>query len=560
MRELLNFVRLLLQLQSPRQKINFVATLALTALAAWLEFKVLTLVGPLVASLGDAAVNVYLAWLLIALACLSTVVRILQIKVGHGYVYSLGHLLSTMTLRNALHADYIELKRSHSSVLLKRFEMINVAINSILTPLLILFSSALLTIAIGLSLLLTNPIFTLIGFGGLVGFYLFAAMFSRKALLRNAIVFNQRQGDRLFLIRETVSGIRELRIGALIDSYQARFQDVDHDLRQSQVRNLVLGTSPRFILEALIFVGLAGAVIWSSQQPAGSGTTLLSLLATFGLGAQRLLPHAQSIYSSFSSIVGHNAMITELSNPLFRQDELSPAPDHQKNMIISDPNGTINFESIGFRYPGAASNIFDAITLEINRGTRVALVGQSGSGKSTFLEILCGLLTPTDGHLRVNGCVIDRETQSSWQRNIAYVPQSPFIITGSVRENVLLGSCQQGEQDDLVRQVLADVGLGEWLSRLSEQLDYNVGENGSKLSGGQRQRLAIARALAGGKTVLVMDEITSNLDAENEAAILNLILSLPRRYTIVCSLHKSQVLDRFDKIVKFGDSGLVLSV
>jgi ABC-type multidrug transport system fused ATPase/permease subunit len=558
MRDIYALLGLLYRLQTRRQRSTFLLTVILLILAGYLEYLVITLVGPLVSNVSSGGSGVAeMALLLIVLSLLTAVVRVLQIHIGHSYVYGLGHMFSCETLGNALNADYIELKRSHSAALLKRFEMINIAVNSVLTPLLILLASSITALAIGISLILADVRVAVIGLGGLTAFYLIAALMSRKALLRNAALFNRAQGERIFLIREAMSGYRELKIGALIGDYQQRFNAVDQNLRHSQVRNLVLGASPRFVLEALAFTSVALVVYWASRQVGGTGAALLSTLATFALGAQRLLPHAQSIYSSISSIVGHHSMIAELRKPLFEARQRSAQPDTAVEEMFLSNEGEILLTGLGFSYPNALQPTLSNINLEISRGSRIALVGSSGSGKTTFLELFCGLLTPTQGTISVNGQEIRGGKLDLWQRQIAYVPQNPFLVSGSLRDNVLLGGNNKELSDFEIITALSAVGLGDWLAHLVDGLAHDVGENGSNLSGGQRQRLAIARALAGGKSILVLDEITSNLDAQNESAILELILTLPRNFTVICSLHKAQVLDRFDRVLTFGakDSG-----
>lgn len=560
MNKLSRFLIQIFRQQSKIQRVAFFSSLALTGLAAWLEIQVLGLVGPLFSSLGTSEINSGNAVLLMIFALLSAGARILQIRIGHGYVYGIGHLLSVSALKNALSADYIDLKRSHSSVLLKRFEVINIVINSVLTPILILMSSSLLALAISISLFMTDSILAIVGIGAIATFYMIAALLSRKALLQNASTLSHTQGERLFLIREAIEGYRELKIGGQIDNYRSRFASVDNFLRLAQVRNLVIGSTPRFVLEATVFVLLGVLVIWSPLSDNGNGTSLIGVLATFAIGAQRLLPHAQSIYSSISSITGHYDLIAELATPLF--EEKSASQKQQRNL---DPTkytegNTIEFKELAYSYPGSEAPVFRNLNLTIKRGTKAALIGPSGTGKSTFLELFGGLLSPTEGCIEIDNVKLSDMDISTWHSEIAYVPQSPFLLSDTLRENLSLGATNTPIPDDELVEALHAVGLGSWFKHLSEGLEYHVGENGENLSGGQRQRLAIARALVGEKTVLILDEVTSNLDADNEANILALILSLPRRYTIICSLHKAKVLDQFDCIVTFSPTKIECSL
>lgn len=559
MRKLINFLVEIFLQQSGKQRAFLFVSLILTGFAGWFEVKILGLIGPLFSSLGSAEIDRENAILLMIFAVLSAVARVLQIRFGHGYVYGIGHLLSRSTLDNALDADYIELKTSHSSILLKRFDIINVVINAVLTPVLILLSSSLLALAIAASLFMTQPIIAIVGVGGLAIFYSAAGIFSRNALLRNSATFSRAQGERLFLIREAVEGYRELRIGGQISRYSSRFSSVDKLLRKAQVWNLVIGSTPRFVLEAMVFVVLGGFVLWSPVQNGENGTLFVGVLATFALGAQRILPHAQSIYASVTSIVGHYVLIDELATPLFK----GPSPrvkENNGNSIANVPEySEIKFKSVGYTYPNSQSPVFSNLNITLDKGSKTALVGTSGTGKSTFLELFAGLLKPSEGSIEVNKIDLTDLDISLWHHQIAYVPQSPFVLSDTLRRNLNLGDQMASLPDEKYIEALESVGLRQWYETLPSGLEYHVGENGRNLSGGQKQRLAIARALLSGKSVLILDEVTSNLDAENEANVLDLVLCLPKDYTVICSLHKAKEVDRFDRVVTFSNSGITLS-
>jgi len=566
-------------IQTTKQKFTLFSVLVLTFLAAYFEFKILTLIGPMVAVIGGSAAIGhaegilnwhqtgprselavwYLAIQLAIFAVLSAATRIAQIYVGHSYIYGLGHRLGALNLANAIGADYVLLKNSHSSQLLARFERINIAINSVLNPLLILTSSLIIGSAIVASLFNTDPLLSLVCLLCLSLFFFASGLFSRSAILRNSNLLNQVQGERIFLIREAISGYRELKLGAMLGDYARRFNDVDRSMRAAQVMNLVLGSSPRFLLEALGLIALAIVLLVNSAK-ADAMSEIVSVLATFAVGAQRLLPHAQSIYSSIASIAGHMHMINDLAQPLFPEtDAKTKHPQMNANPFLHDFE-ELRCRNVSYTYPGSNEPALVTTSLLISRGDKIALVGTSGSGKSTFLELLCGLLRPTTGTIEVDGIAITSANVDEWQQSLAYVPQQPFLTSGSVRENLLLGSPEGAISEEQIATMLRRVGLEDWLTRRANGLDRPVGENGSNLSGGQKQRLAIARALIGSKKILVMDEITSNLDAANESAILDLILNLPRDYTLICSLHKVSRLDRFDAVVEFGKGASIMRV
>jgi ABC-type multidrug transport system fused ATPase/permease subunit len=560
MHAITKLIKSLYHQQTVGQRAKLVFAMFLMIVSAFFEFKIITLIGPLVATAGSqiSEQTIAAATSLAVFAVLGGIARVLQIYVGHGYVYDLGHLLSKTTLRNALNTDYLSLKTSHSASLLKRFEMINVAINSVLTPLMVLLNNLVVSIAIAASLIITNFQVGVFGLGTLGFFYISILLLSRNALLRNAQEFSATQGERIFLIREATSGYRELMIGGLVQGYQERFGDVDRRLRRSQVLNLVLGASPRFVLEALAFMAIAAGIAWSQLVGGVSFSEFMSIVATFAIGAQKLVPCSQAIYSSIASIIGHHSMIQELGHPLFREPHAVSMSGTKLDSAVLAPESIVKINGLGFGYPGAVRQVFTGLKLEIYPGERIALVGGSGSGKSTFLELFCGLLEADAGAITVGGVGLEQIAIDSWQKRIAYVPQQPFLVSGSIRENLLFGTPANIIRDEDLVRTLKSVDLTGWLNNLPNGLEFDVGENGANLSGGQRQRLSIARALLSGRSIFVLDEITSNLDARNEADILDLILSLPKNITVVCSLHKAPDLTRFDKVVSF--SGTVPSI
>jgi ATP-binding cassette subfamily C protein len=237
-------------------------------------------------------------------------------------------------------------------------------------------------------------------------------------------------------------------------------------------------------------------------------------------------------------------------------------PETRTDGDVLKPDGfgrTIEVQRLSFAYPNSRKPVLSDLNLVIRRGERIGVLGASGSGKSTLVEILAGLYDPAGGAILVDGRPGVQDTRR-WQAGIGYVPQSPFIMPGTIRENVVFGSNGHHEQDRdaEVQRVLDDVGLAPFVASLPMRLDTAVGEKGTGLSGGQKQLLCMARALFRRPTLLLLDEPTAALDATNEEVVLHAIRNLSAETTVVMISHKRENFRDFDSVYSCADGKLTL--
>ena len=215
-------------------------------------------------------------------------------------------------------------------------------------------------------------------------------------------------------------------------------------------------------------------------------------------------------------------------------------------------------EGLGFQYPGTEQVVLQAVSFRVPKGAFVGIVGPSGAGKTTFVDILLGLLRPAKGCIRVDGVDIWQDIRA-WQANIAYVPQTIYLIDGTIRENIALGMKPEDIDDEKVRRVLKMAELHDFVAAQPDGIEAMVGERGVRLSGGQRQRIGIARALYQEPEVLILDEATSSLDSATEESITHTILKLKGEITILSIAHRVSTLAECDFKVRFaaGEAELV---
>jgi ATP-binding cassette subfamily B protein len=317
-------------------------------------------------------------------------------------------------------------------------------------------------------------------------------------------------------------------------------------LMRAQGNNTFIAGSPRCAVEAL-GMALIAALAYGLSRQTGGIATALPVLGALALGAQRLLPALQMGYSAWASIAGQHASLADaielLDQPL-PAEILQPAP---APLSFQD---AIRFDAVRFHYISAGPWVLDGFNLTIPKGARVGFVGSTGSGKSTTLDLLMGLLMPTEGEILVDGQPVSGDRLRAWQRTIAHVPQSIYLADTTLAENIAFGVPRSAIDLQRVQQAARQAQIADFIESRPEGYSAFVGERGIRLSGGQRQRIGIARALYKQASVLVFDEATSALDNATERSVMDAIEGLSRDLTILLIAHRLTTVLRCDTIVE----------
>jgi ATP-binding cassette subfamily B protein len=299
-------------------------------------------------------------------------------------------------------------------------------------------------------------------------------------------------------------------------------------------------------MESIGMVLFAVLALWMTRGHQGM-VTAFPVLGALALGAQRLLPALQQGYAAWSGMLGAQDSTKEvlelLDQPLPPEaSQPLPAPLPFKKMI--------QFESVKFSYISEGPWVLENLSFNISKGARVGFIGKTGSGKSTCLDLLMGLLEPSSGRITVDGIVLDRRNHRSWQRNIAHVPQSIYLTDASVAENIAFGVPSEKIDMKRVKEAARQAHIVDFIESSPQGYQALVGERGIRLSGGQRQRIGIARALYKQATVLVFDEATSALDNETEQAVMEAIEDLSTDLTILIIAHRLTTIKNCAKIIE----------
>ncbi len=376
---------------------------------------------------------------------------------------------------------------------------------------------------------------------------------ARRKLQINSRRISEESTSAIRALQEGLWAIRDVLLNWTQPAYCAIYRSADIPYRKAYGSNMFIAVSPRFAMEALGMVMIAGLAYGLSRKSGGIATAL-PLLGALALGAQRIIPALQAIYSAWATIAGNQASLVKVIELLEQPvpDEAAeppPEPLQFKNSIC--------FKSVWFRYLDNEPWVLKGLDLTIPKGVRIGFVGSTGSGKSTTMDLLMGLLEPTSGQILVDGLDIRGKRLRPWQQTIAHVPQSIFLADSTLAENIALGLPRILIDFGKVRLAARQAQIADFIESRPEGYSAMVGEHGVMLSGGQIQRIAIARALYKQASILVFDEATSSLDNETELAVMSCIENLGRDLTILIIAHRLTTIQNCDQIVELAQGRVV---
>ena len=363
-------------------------------------------------------------------------------------------------------------------------------------------------------------------------------------------------------IDESVTGIKEIKIANKENYFINGYADCGAGYVNAVQKYNLYNSTPRLLIETIAIAGMVGYMLVVMARGT-SLTQLLPQLTVLAAAAARLLPSANRINNYLTSIAYFEPFLMNVSDNLqmeihdgsisYNSDDYRKKKEVEKLPVLK----SINLDKISYKYPGTEKLILDNADMEIPVGKSVGIVGTSGAGKTTIVDVMLGLLKPVSGHIYADGVDV-MEHYPQWLKNIGYIPQTIFMIDSTIRKNVAFGYADDEIDDNKVWQALKEASLDEFVRSLPEGLDTKIGERGIRLSGGQRQRIGIARALFEDPEVLVLDEATSALDNETEAAIMDSINRLHGRKTLVIIAHRLQTIEKCDMVYSINDGKAVI--
>ena len=413
-----------------------------------------------------------------------------------------------------------------------------------LSPLFELISRLLIVVVLIILLMLVNiKITLLVAFiiGGSYGllFYLsknYLKRIGKERFKNNTLLYRS--------ITEAFSAVKEVKIGGLEKIYIERFSDPAKAIARKEANAGILAFLPRYFLEAITFGGIILIILYLMVDK-GSFNNALPTISLFVFVGYRLLPSLQSIYASFNQLTFVSTAIDSLYADLNNISKIDTIKDLTKIPL----NKSITLEQVYYSYPNSSKTALKNININITAGSTVGFMGSTGSGKTTIIDIIIGLLEAQNGSLKVDGKIITKKNSRNWQSSIGYVPQHIYLTDDSVAANIALGSKLNDINYDLVEKASKTANLHEFIiNELPNKYQTEVGDRGIRLSGGQRQRIGIARALYHNPSVIILDEATSALDNLTESFVMDAIEKISQNKTIIIIAHRLSTLKKCDKI------------
>jgi ABC-type bacteriocin/lantibiotic exporter with double-glycine peptidase domain len=495
-----------------------------------------------------------LTWAFGVAALLAGSMRLLLIWASTRLSFAAGADLGISIYRRTLYQPYaVHVARNSSEVINGIVTKASGIIYSVIGPVLTLFSSSIMLVAILMVLLSVEPVISTIAFGGFGLIYALLIWVTRAKKIENSHLIARESTQVIKSLQEGLGGIRDVLIDGSQSAYCQVYRSADRRLRHAQGSNQFISQAPRYGVEALGMMLIALLAYTLTREPDGI-VKAIPVLGALALGAQRLLPVMQQSYAAWSSIQGGQVSLADTLDLLDQ-----PLPNYADQPVDAPIpfHSHISLNNISFRYAPQTPWVLRNLSLNIAKGSRVGFIGKTGSGKSTLIDIIMGLLYPSEGTFEIDGQVITANNHRVWQAHIAHVPQAIFLADSSIEENIAFGQSIDQIDRERVRRAAQQAQMHDTIESWPQGYRTFVGERGIRLSGGQRQRIGIARALYRQADVIIFDEATSALDGKTEKAVMQAIEGLSTDITILIIAHRLTTLMNCTQIVELGGGGVL---
>ena len=408
-----------------------------------------------------------------------------------------------------------------------------------------LISKGTIAIIIIILLIIVNPKLALIIGLLLGGAYGLIFYFIKNFLIKIGKARLKNNESRFTVLSEVFGAAKEVKLGGLEETYIKRFSGYAHNTARYHSLSQVLGELPRYLLEAVAFGGILLMILLLLQT--GSFNNVLPIISLYVFAGYRLMPALQNIYSSFTKITFVGPSLNKLYDDIKGFKTFNKNKD--QDILILEKK--ITLKNICYDYPNSSRTALRDININIPAKHTIGLIGSTGSGKTTTVDIILGLLEAQKGNLEIDGKTITKNNCRAWQRSLGYVPQHIYLADDTIEANIAFGSTPEEIDQEAVEKSAKIANLYEFVvNELPEKFQTKVGERGIRLSGGQRQRIGIARALYHKPQVLILDEATSALDNETEKAVMDAVNNLSKDITIILIAHRLNTVKNCDIIFK----------
>ncbi len=475
------------------------------------------------------------------------------IRAGTSFLMMSFTRMQALTLARALLRHYMAQGYSwflthHSSDLAKTIlSEVSEVVDRVITGTMRLLSNGMMILFMLTFLVALDPQVAFVGaaiFGVSFGLIHFVTRKQISRMGKERLIAN---GQKYKILNEALGGIKNVKLRGLEKAYVGRFEVPARTVANNQVRVGVLAELPRHFLEMIAFGGMILFLLWLLAEREGDVAAVIPLLGVFALAAARLFPTLQQFFGALTMIRFGRPALDQLHDEL-----VGGSAARVRRLPDADPielRERIVFDKVSFAFPESDYPVLRDISLSIEAGSTVGIVGPTGAGKTTLVDVLLGLLPPTSGTMSVDGVSITPDNVRGWQKSVGYVPQDIFLVDDTVAANIAFGVPPEKIDRDAVVAAAKVAELDGFINEhMPQGYDTFVGERGTRLSGGQRQRVGIARAIYLDPDILILDEATSALDNVTEKAVMEAVHRLGGDKTIVMIAHRLSTVRNCDVI------------
>lgn len=497
----------------------------------------------------------FLTILFICVVIVSSLFRILLLWAQTKLSFAIGADLSYKIYRNTLFQPYeVHISRNSSEVISGILSKSSIIIQSALIPCFTIISSSIILLMLFFTLLFINLEIAISAIFIFTFVYVILIQISSKRIKLDSQIINNKSSSIIKSLQEGLGGIRDVLIDGTQDVYCKMYQNADLPARNSQANIAIISGTPRFGIEAfgMIFISIAAYFLVNESD---KKELVIPILGALALGAQRMLPILQQLYANWTAFSSGEFSISDALKLLDEEVPTTINHAYQESIVF---NKNISMRDVSFKYTNESPWVLKNLNITIPKGTRVGIKGTTGSGKSTFLDILMYLLKPNKGNLYIDNIPITYKNYRSWQSMIAHVPQTIFLADVTILENIAFGIPKDQINFEKVVEASKKAKIADSIELMEHKYDTKVGERGIRLSGGQMQRIGIARALYKNAKIIIFDEATSALDNNTEIEVMNAIENLSDDLTIIIVAHRVSTLKNCDFIFELENNSMKL--
>lgn len=507
---------------------------------------------------------VILAVFLAVIYWLKNLYLLFEMNTQQRFVYGNMFLMQRRMLECFFHRPYEYFLKINSGEVIRIIQSDTVATFGLLVALLTFFSELIVAGMLIIAVFIITPIVT---FAVAVVLLVLVLLIYRvlNPIFRKAGKETQisTAGMNKWLL-QSIQGIKEIKVSAKEEFFQKNYSYFGTRYINAIRRNRILELCPKFLIEAVsmstMFMVVASLIYTGSNME-----TVIPILSAVAMAAMRLMPSVNRITACLSAIAHEEPMLDQLLENLSdvngekescKPESVSHFNRNGKGMPARRFHDKIVFHKVTYHYPESEAYVLQGASMTIRKGEAIGIVGASGAGKTTAVDIIMGLLHPEEGGIYIDGISI-QDGLHDWLQQIGYIPQMIFMLDGTIKENVAFGIDDNEVSEEQVWRALKEASLDGFVKTLPEGIRTEIGERGIRLSGGQRQRIGIARALYQNPEILVFDEATSALDHETEASIMESINSLQGQKTMIIIAHRLTTIENCDHIYRVEDMTIV---